>query len=290
MDDQKLSLNWSNFQDNLISTFGDLRHDTDFVDVTLACEDQSLNAHQVALSACSPFFKKMLKIYSHPHPLIYMRGVKFDHLFALMDFIYFGKVDIPQGSIEEFLLLADELEIKGLCEYFFKENEEDKLTGKREEPDQKASPRSPHETVIKYGNSNTEGKQEKSPNQAPSTKHYQHENMVNQEKPTKQNVGNFTAAENSSKQPKDEKKKGRNISNDLLEQIDLMIEKQQKVFSCNVCGYNSSNKGHVNEHVEKHIEGLEYPCNICTKVLRYFQLDYLSILMKSGRPPSSFWE
>ena len=57
MDDQKLSLNWSNFQDNLISTFGDLRHDTDFVDVTLACEDQSLKAHQVALSACSPFFQ-----------------------------------------------------------------------------------------------------------------------------------------------------------------------------------------------------------------------------------------
>ena len=65
MDDQKLSLNWSNFQDNLISTFGDLRHDTDFVDVTLACEDQSLKAHQVALSACSPFFKKMLKIFSY---------------------------------------------------------------------------------------------------------------------------------------------------------------------------------------------------------------------------------
>ena len=77
----------------------------------------------------------------------------------------------------------------------------------------------------------------------------------------------------------------RNISNNLLEQIDLMIEKQQKVFSCKVCRYKSSNKGHVNEHVEKHIEGLEYPCNICTKVLRYFQLDYLSILMKSGRPP-----
>ena len=179
MDDQKLSLNWSNFQDNLISTFGDLRHDTDFVDVTLACEDQSLKAHQVALSACSPFFKKMLKKYSHPHPLIYMRGVKFDHLFALMDFIYFGKVDIPQGSIEEFLLLANELQIKGLCEYFFKENEEDKLTCKREEPDQKASPRSP---VIKYGNSNREGKQEKSPNQAPLTKHYKHENIVNQKK------------------------------------------------------------------------------------------------------------
>ena len=114
MADPKLCLNWNNFQDNLRSAFQDLRWDVDFADVTLACEDQSIKAHQVVLSACSPFFKKLLETHSHPNPLIYLRGVKLENLLALMDYIYLGSVGISQDHIEEFLLLAKELQLKGL--------------------------------------------------------------------------------------------------------------------------------------------------------------------------------
>ena len=114
MADPKLCLNWNNFQDNLRSAFQGLRWDADFADVTLACEDQSIKAHQVVLSACSPFFKNLLKTHSHPNPLIYMRGVTLDNLLALMDYIYLGSVEISQDHIEEFLILAEELQLKGL--------------------------------------------------------------------------------------------------------------------------------------------------------------------------------
>ena len=37
--DERLCLQWNDFQDNLSSTFGTLRDDKEFTDVTLACED-----------------------------------------------------------------------------------------------------------------------------------------------------------------------------------------------------------------------------------------------------------
>ena len=76
MTKEKLCLKWNDFQSLVQVSFGDLRTDTDFTDVTLACEDQSIKAHKVVLSACSPFFKKLLKTHSHPQPLIYMKGMR----------------------------------------------------------------------------------------------------------------------------------------------------------------------------------------------------------------------
>ena len=80
---EKLCLQWNDFQDNIKSAFGNLREDKDFSDVTLACEDgQQFEAHKVILAAASPFFQNVLaKNNKHPHPLIFMRGVKsFDML------------------------------------------------------------------------------------------------------------------------------------------------------------------------------------------------------------------
>ena len=45
---EKLCLKWNDFQDNINATFGKLRNDQEFSDVTLACEDgQQVEAHKV---------------------------------------------------------------------------------------------------------------------------------------------------------------------------------------------------------------------------------------------------
>ena len=76
---EKLCLKWNDFQDNVNTAFGRLREGTEFVDVTLACEDgQQVEAHKVILAASSPFFDNLLKKNRHPHPLIFMKGVKFE--------------------------------------------------------------------------------------------------------------------------------------------------------------------------------------------------------------------
>ena len=53
-----------------------------------------------------------------------------------------------------------------------------------------------------------------------------------------------------------------------MAKIESMIEKRFDGYNCTNCGYTSKNPCHVREHVEKHIEGLEYPCHSCNKVMR----------------------
>ena len=113
--DEKLCLQWNDFKENVCSTFGDLRQDNEFTDVTLACEDgQQVEAHKVILVASSPFFLNILKRNKHPHPLIYMRGVRPENLMAMVDFFYHGEANVYQENLDSFLNFAEELQLKGL--------------------------------------------------------------------------------------------------------------------------------------------------------------------------------
>ena len=112
---EKLCLQWNDFKENVNTAFGSLREDKDFSDVTLACEDgQQVEAHKVILAASSPFFQNLLKRNKHPHPLIYMRGVQSLDLVAIIDFLYFGEANVCQENLDSFLVIAEELKLKGL--------------------------------------------------------------------------------------------------------------------------------------------------------------------------------
>jgi len=114
-EEEKLCLKWNDFQENAISAFGTLREDREFADVTLACEDgQQVEAHKVILASSSPFFLNLLRRNKHPHPLIYMRGLKSEDLVAMIDFLYFGEANIYQENLDSFLAVAEELQLKGL--------------------------------------------------------------------------------------------------------------------------------------------------------------------------------
>jgi len=112
---EKLCLQWNDFQENVKNAFGNLRDCTDFVDVTLACEDgRDIEAHKVILVASSPFFQRILKRNKHNHPMIYMRGIKSDDLIAIVDFLYYGEAKVYQENLDGFLAIAEELQLKGL--------------------------------------------------------------------------------------------------------------------------------------------------------------------------------
>ena len=112
---EKLCLQWNEFQSVIGSGFADLREDKDFTDVTLACEDgKQIEVHKLVLVSSSPFFKDLLKRNKHPHPLIYMKGVKTENLMAMLEFFYFGEANVYQENFDAFLALADELRLKGL--------------------------------------------------------------------------------------------------------------------------------------------------------------------------------
>ena len=112
---EKLCLQWNDFQGFIKSAFGNLREGNEFADVTLACEDgQQVEAHKVILAASSPFFQKLLGRNKHPHPLIYMRGVKSGDLLAIVDFLYRGEANVFQVNLDSFLAIAEELQLNGL--------------------------------------------------------------------------------------------------------------------------------------------------------------------------------
>ena len=111
---EKLGLKWNDFQENVNKAWS-LREDHEFADVTLACEDgQQIEGHKLILAASSPFFQNLLKRNKHPHPLIYMRGVKSENLLAIVDFLYCGEANVFQENLDSFLSIAEELRLKGL--------------------------------------------------------------------------------------------------------------------------------------------------------------------------------
>jgi hypothetical protein len=59
---QRFCLKWNNYQSNVTTTFKELLAVEDFVDITLSAEGGALRAHKVVLSACSPYFRDILKV------------------------------------------------------------------------------------------------------------------------------------------------------------------------------------------------------------------------------------
>jgi len=113
---EKFCLRWNDFESNISVAFRELREDKDFFDVTLACDDEQIQAHKVILSACSPFFRTVLRRNPHAHPLLYLKGVKFGDLQSVLNFMYHGEVNVAQEELNSFLAIAEELRVKGLTQ------------------------------------------------------------------------------------------------------------------------------------------------------------------------------
>ena len=123
---EKFSLKWNEFHENISVAFSNLREDTTFTDVTLVSEDgQHMDAHKIILTASSPFFMNILKTNKHSKPLIYLKGFKAKAMLSLIDFIYHGLADVYQDDLDEFLLKAEELQLRGLTKYAEEDKEED---------------------------------------------------------------------------------------------------------------------------------------------------------------------
>ena len=230
-----VSLHWDDFKDHVNEAFQNLIGDNDFADVTLACGDgQQIKAHKVILAASSPFLENLLRSNAHPHPLIFMRGVEFDNLQAIVNWLYCGETSVYQENLESFLQVAEEIQITGFA-------------AKSKEPDAKevkAVLKNRKEKVIKQsstkGNSGNDGKEENAVENTSEGKHI--ETLVN------------------SFQVLDEKIMS------LLEKGDP--SEKENIYYCNVCGLRGM-KNSLKDHVEaKHLEGISLPCNICEKAFK----------------------
>ena len=121
---EELSLHWKDFESHLAKSVSNMRDDSEFFDVKIACFDnkselQIIPAHKMVLSACSPVIKKLLlAIDNHDskNPLLFFRGISYHDISAILDFMYNGQTKVPPNELDSFLAAASELKIKGLSQ------------------------------------------------------------------------------------------------------------------------------------------------------------------------------
>ena len=115
---EKIQLAYSDYRTSTSAYLSKVQASSEFSDVTLACEgDILVPAHKLILSAGSSLFESLLsKFGSHPHQLLYLRGVKKDHLEEVLSFIYNGEASIPKLQLDAFLVLARDLGVRGFDE------------------------------------------------------------------------------------------------------------------------------------------------------------------------------
>ena len=102
------------FEASISEAVRELREEKDLFDVSLVCDDFQIQAHKVILSACSPFFRTILLHNPHPHPLIYIKGMKYKEIENILHFMYMGEVSLAQDDLSSYLAVASSLKVKGL--------------------------------------------------------------------------------------------------------------------------------------------------------------------------------
>merc|ERR1712129_100663 len=239
-------LKWNDFQENAIASFGTLREDNEFADVTLACEDgQQVEAHKVILASFSPFFLNLLKRNKHPHPLIYMRDLKSEDLVAMIDFLYYGEANVYQENLDSFLAVAEELQLKGLMGSGAEEEVEDS----KKPTIQKRAPKPVQKQKYTKQESSTP---DISSSVGKMKTHPPREGTVV--------VTDYTVA--ADLQDLDDKIKS------MMKYSEKTSTDNRKERICKVCGKEGV-RGHIIKHIEaNHITGVSHICKICGTTTR----------------------
>ncbi|KDR20673.1 protein bric-a-brac 1-like [Zootermopsis nevadensis] len=108
-----LWLKWNSHLE-LLGSLDNLLETESFVDVTIAVEGRLLKAHRIVLCASSSYLNSILRSNTTPHPIIFMRDVKYLEMKAILDFIYKGEAYVSQENIQGVLKTAEALKVTGL--------------------------------------------------------------------------------------------------------------------------------------------------------------------------------
>ena len=232
---EKFNLKWNDFGSNVAKSFGKLRTEDYLHDVTLIGDDHTqLSAHKLVLSACSEYFKEIFTRNKHTNTLLCLEGLSKPDLENVLDYMYNGEVHISQEDLDRFFTIAQRLRLEGLLGDGSENNEHQST--KESKP------------YIEEGLSvPTYEEKTSAPSDLPPSKIISLMNTDN---------------------------------NEVISMIENNLEPLEGGhFRCKVCGKDSkgmtktiSNKAklkwNMKNHVETHIEGLSYSCQLCGKQFR----------------------
>ena len=302
-----LSINNTEFTQNISKTFSEIRNSQEFSDVTLVCEDGEIEAHCLVLASGSNFFEKVLSRKNDgTKTLVFMRGVKRESLTHLLDFLYCGEANVLEGNLQEFIFLSNDLGLKGFSykdssnhlfvpQTFF-DLEVGRGTISKNQDSSKFSLVPGAKVDFDLGAMIPETGEIIGDNEKKS---FQLEEMLTPSFQLKvKPVKDLTTQSNNKLAFKDETEiDGENItefaksvltpkiklkatptetlrttvSQRLITGYDLedLMEKVDKVWSCKMCGKTSGRqKDHLRDHVKIHIQPSQMSCRLCGKVFK----------------------
>ena len=250
---EKFSLKWNDFQTNVSKTFSQLRSEEEFFDVSLVSDDQKMmSAHKLVLSASSPYFKHILTTNKHSHPLLCLDGVSSAELQCVLDYIYQGEVQIYQEQLDRFLVVAQRLQLEGLIIQDVHQErkmkiETSEIQGNTFQDNIEAEE---HERVDKEDFKSETLPSKTIPKQYPASKLVFSENFMDL----------------------NDKEIAQKIDQKVAE---YLLRGEDGSYSCGVCG-KAGNKDRkawnqkqiISNHIESHMEGLSFCCQICGKIFR----------------------
>ena len=237
---EKFSIKWNDFESNVSKSFGKLRNEEYLHDVTLVGDDHTqMSAQKLVLSACSEYFKEVFKRNKHSNTLMCFEGLSEQDLQNVLDYMYNGEVHIYQEELDRFLSIAQRLKLEGLLETKDNENSEDIR---------------PRESVAE--------------------EHFYHNTSPEPElNDDKRNLDikpkTFIHASPNNTV---------SLNTNEMSEIDAKLEENLELldgghFRCTICGKDSigmtrNQKQNMKSHVETHLGGLCYPCQLCGKEFR----------------------
>ena len=247
----KFALKWNDFQANWNNSLSELRKETDFADVTLISEDKvKFSAHKLILTSCSNMFKFILKENTHANPLLYIGGVSSKNMGFILDYIYHGEVNIYQEHLDSFLESAQKLEIAGLIGGNQDRNELENPLIRQNETDETHLPQADKifkEEQVLVSGANSSSLVTTADSSVEKQRRQYNRGILDDN--NKIYVGDLTPEE-------------------IEAQTKELYQKVDGEYACLHCGKTSTKISNMKFHVETHLEGLCYTCNICGKEFR----------------------
>ena len=226
---EKFCLKWNDFHSNVSKSFGMFRNEDYLHDVTLVSDDhQQFSAHKLVLSACSEYFKNIFQHNSKPNA----------HPLLCLDGISSGDLN----NIMDYIYNGEVQIFQENLDRFLNVAQRLKLEGLMEND-------------AGFQNNFNETKIAKEEDE---TLPYETRNEIN-ELPKPRQVANERVMVPVLSES----------AVDIEDTVNQHFERVSSgVYKCKLCGKISKKSIDLKRHIETHIDGVSYPCQLCGKTFR----------------------